>query len=62
MADYVRINWQNGDSGQTPIDASNLNIMDKGIKDLDDKVNSISVTVTDDGDGNVTMTIGGTTT
>lgn len=62
MADYVRINWQNGNSGQTQIDASNLNIMDKGIKDLDDKVNSISVTVTDDGDGNVTMTIGGAST
>lgn len=33
---YNRVNWQNGASGGTPINASNLNTMDKGIKDIDD--------------------------
>lgn len=29
-------------TGATPIDATNLNIMDKGIKDLDDKIDNLS--------------------
>lgn len=33
---YNRVNWQNGASGGTPINAANLNTMDKGIKDIDD--------------------------
>ena len=32
---YTRVNWQDSPSTQTPISASNLNIMDKGIKDLE---------------------------
>ena len=32
---YVRLNWQNKPSIATPISAINLNIMDKGIDDLD---------------------------
>ena len=32
---YVRLNWQNKPSVATPISAINLNIMDKGIDDLD---------------------------
>jgi len=62
MADYTRVNWQNGELGNTALNAANLNKMDKAIKDLSDEVNSIAVTVTDDGDGNVTLTIGGTST
>lgn len=31
---YNRVNWQNGSSGDTPIDQTNLNIMDKGIDDI----------------------------
>ena len=62
MADYTRVNWQNGELGNTALNATNLNKMDKAIKDLSDEVNSIAVTVTDDGDGNVTLTFGGTST
>lgn len=61
MASYTRVNWQNGDSGGTPINATNLNVMDEGIENLAEEINNITVTVTDDGDGNVTITIGGTT-
>lgn len=61
MADYTRVNWQNGENGNTPLDATNLNKMDKGIKDLSDEVNAIAIAVTDDGNGNVTIAIGGTT-
>lgn len=32
---YIRINWQNAPSVATPRNAENLNIMDKGIDDLD---------------------------
>ena len=32
---YIRLNWQNKPSVATPISAINLNIMDKGIDDLD---------------------------
>lgn len=62
MADYTRVNWQNGELGNTALNATNLNKMDKAIKDLSEEVNSIAVTVTDDGDGNVTIAIGGTST
>lgn len=58
MADYTRVNWQNGSGGGTPVNATNLNVMDQGIKDLSDEINDITVTVTDDGNGNVTFTIG----
>jgi len=60
MADYTRVNWQNGENGNTPLDATNLNKMDKGIKDLTDEVNAIAIQVSDDGNGNVTIAIGGT--
>ena len=62
MADYTRVNWQNGELGNTALNATNLNKMDKGIKDLSYEVDSIAVTATDDGDGNVTLTFGGTST
>lgn len=29
---YVRVNWQDGPAGGTPLSAANLNIMDSGIK------------------------------
>jgi len=61
MADYTRVNWQNGELGNTALNAANLNKMDKGIKDLSDEVNAIAIAVTDDGNGNVTIAIGGTT-
>lgn len=61
MIDYTRVNWQNEETGGTSLDADNLNKMDEAIKDLADTVNAIAVNVTDDGNGNVTITIGGTT-
>ena len=61
MIDYTRVNWQNEESGGTSLDADNLNKMDKGIKDLTDEVNAIAIKVSDDGNGNVTIAIGGTT-
>lgn len=35
---YTRVNWQDLPSTATPRNATNLNIMDAGIKDIDDKV------------------------
>lgn len=32
---YTRVNWEDLPSTDTPINATNLNIMDAGIKDLD---------------------------
>lgn len=32
---YVRLNWQNAPNTATPLNAENLNIMDKGIDDID---------------------------
>ena len=36
---YKRVNWENLPSTKTPVNADNLNKMDKGIKDLDDLIN-----------------------
>ena len=36
---YTRVNWENLPSTNTPVNATNLNKMDKGIKDLDTKIN-----------------------
>lgn len=38
---YSRINWVDYPSVTTPMNATNLNKMDKGIDDLDTKVNSL---------------------
>ena len=35
---YARLNWQNAPSVATPINAVNLNILDKGIDDLDNAI------------------------
>ena len=35
---YTRINFQNSPSTATPLNATNLNKMDKGINDLDDRI------------------------
>lgn len=42
---YNRINWQNKPSTETPINADNLNKMDKAIDDLDGRVVSLSESV-----------------
>ena len=38
---YIRINWQNKPSVATPISATNLNKMDKGIDDCDNAIEEI---------------------
>ena len=38
---YARLNWQNTPSVATPINATNLNKMDKGIDDLDNAIEAI---------------------
>ena len=38
---YIRINWQNRPSVATPISATNLNKMDKGIDDIDNAIEEI---------------------
>ena len=38
---YIRINWQNRPSVATPISATNLNKMDKGIDDIDTALNNL---------------------
>ena len=35
---YTRVNWQNSPSHATPLSAENLNVMDEGIKNLDDSM------------------------
>ena len=41
---YTRVNWQDSPSTATPISASNLNKMDKGIKDLEDSLATVATT------------------
>lgn len=38
---YPRVNWASYPSKTTPITAANLNVMDKGIDDIDDRVVSV---------------------
>lgn len=38
---YARLNWQNRPNTATPVSAANLNIMDKGIDDLDNTIEEI---------------------
>lgn len=38
---YIRLNWQNAPSVATPINATNLNKMDKGINDIDTALNNL---------------------
>lgn len=38
---YIRVNWQNRPSVATPISATNLNKMDKGIDDIDNAIEEI---------------------
>ena len=40
---YARLNWENSPSQATPRNAENLNVMDKGIDDLDDLVDALSI-------------------
>jgi hypothetical protein len=42
---YTRINFQNYPSTSTPLNATNLNKMDKGIDDLDDEVVAVKNTI-----------------
>lgn len=41
---YTRVNWENLPSTNTPVNATNLNKMDAGIKDLDTNLNPSSWT------------------
>lgn len=42
---YNRINWQNSPSTSTPLNAANLNKMDKGIDEIDTKLDNLQTTV-----------------
>ena len=47
---YERVNWENLPSTNTPVNADNLNKMDKGIRDLENnKINSSYLTNFTDG-------------
>ncbi len=39
---YVRINFVDTETGNTPIDSENLNKMDAAIKEHDDKIGTIT--------------------
>ena len=39
---YTRVNWEDLPSTATPRNATNLNIMDKGIKDLEDSLSTVA--------------------
>ena len=41
---YTRVNWEDRPSTNTPINATNLNKMDKGIKDLEDSLATVATT------------------
>lgn len=43
---YTRVNWENLPSTNTPLNATNLNKMDAGIKDLDNNVSSLITRMT----------------
>ena len=43
---YIRINFQNSPSTATPLSATNLNKMDKGIDDLDNAIEAINDNLT----------------
>lgn len=43
---YSRVNWQQSPSKSTPWNATNLNIMDKGIKDNNDMISNLRDEVT----------------
>lgn len=40
---YQRINWQDGESGNTPLSAENLNKMDKAIEDISNNIGDLSL-------------------
>jgi hypothetical protein len=40
---YIRINYQDSPSTATPLNAANLNKMDKGIKDCDDAIGDLEL-------------------
>lgn len=44
---YLRINWQNKPNTATPINAENLNKMDKGIDDIDNALETLLNSITD---------------
>lgn len=39
---YTRVNWEDSPSTETAINATNLDIMDKGIKDLEDSLSTVA--------------------
>lgn len=43
---YSRVNWQQSPSKSTPLSASNLNIMDAGIKNNNDMISNLRDEVT----------------
>lgn len=42
---YIRLNWQNAPSVATPINAVNLNKMDKGIDDIDETLDALESSI-----------------
>lgn len=42
---YIRLNWQNAPSVATPINAVNLNKMDKGIDDIDEALDALESSI-----------------
>ena len=42
---YTRVNWENLPSTNTPVNATNLNKMDAGIKDLDNRQTSLQTQI-----------------
>lgn len=50
VEDYNRVNWKNGASGATPMGATNLNIMDAGIKANNDAIKELDDVKADKGD------------
>jgi hypothetical protein len=43
--DFNRVNWQNDSTGGTPLGAANLNVMDKGIADCAEQINTNTASI-----------------
>ena len=59
---YARVNWQNSPSTTTPLNADNLNKMDKGIDDLDNAIEELNNNLGNIRNEQYSLSAGGTLT
>lgn len=52
---YTRINWENGEDGNTPLNENNLNKMDAAIDEIDNRVLELANSGSGSGGGSITV-------